>query len=162
PGLPHPLGQQRLAERVVDLVRAGVVEVLALQVDRTAGSFGQAPRQVQRRRAADVVAQQSAELGLEGWIGARLEPRLLELRQRRHQRLRHVLAAVRPEAMLDDAHTARSSSASAAASSSPASWTAIANLRSFPWSFTPGPDSTPLATSTANGRTAAIASPTFS
>ena len=32
--LAHPLGQQGLAERVVDLVGAGVVEVLALEVDR--------------------------------------------------------------------------------------------------------------------------------
>jgi hypothetical protein len=32
--LAHALGEQRLAERVVDLVRAGVVEVLALEVER--------------------------------------------------------------------------------------------------------------------------------
>ena len=31
PGLAHPLGQQRLTEDVVDLVRAGVVEVLPLE-----------------------------------------------------------------------------------------------------------------------------------
>ena len=31
PRLAHPLGEQRLAEHVVDLVRAGVVEVLALE-----------------------------------------------------------------------------------------------------------------------------------
>ena len=34
--LAHPLGQQRLAQRVVDLVRAGVQQVLALEVDRPA------------------------------------------------------------------------------------------------------------------------------
>ena len=39
PPLAHALGQQRLAERVVDLVRAGVGEVLALQEDaRAAGA----------------------------------------------------------------------------------------------------------------------------
>jgi hypothetical protein len=32
-GLAHALGQQDLAEAVVDLVRAGVVQVLALEVD---------------------------------------------------------------------------------------------------------------------------------
>jgi hypothetical protein len=38
PGLAHPLGEQRLAQHVVDLVRAGVVEVLALEQDpRAAG-----------------------------------------------------------------------------------------------------------------------------
>ena len=33
PRLAHPLGEQRLADRVVDLVGAGVGEVLALEVD---------------------------------------------------------------------------------------------------------------------------------
>ena len=42
PPLAHPLGQQRLAERVVDLVGAGVVEVLALEPDRVAGGLAQA------------------------------------------------------------------------------------------------------------------------
>ena len=37
PGLAHAPGQQRLAEHVVDLVRAGVVEVLALEQDPGAG-----------------------------------------------------------------------------------------------------------------------------
>ena len=37
PLLAHALGEQRLAERVVDLVRAGVEQVLALEVDRVAG-----------------------------------------------------------------------------------------------------------------------------
>ena len=34
PGLAHALGEQRLTQHVVDLVRAGVVEVLALEQDR--------------------------------------------------------------------------------------------------------------------------------
>jgi hypothetical protein len=29
--LPHPLGKQDLAQRIVDLVRSGVVEILALE-----------------------------------------------------------------------------------------------------------------------------------
>jgi hypothetical protein len=37
PGLAHPTSQQGLPEDVVDLVRAGVVEVLALQHDGRAG-----------------------------------------------------------------------------------------------------------------------------
>ena len=41
--LAHPHGQQRLAERVVDLVGAGVVQVFALQIDlRPAAEFGSA------------------------------------------------------------------------------------------------------------------------
>ena len=42
PRLADPLGQQRLAQHVVDLVRAGVVEVLALEQDpRAAGVLGE-------------------------------------------------------------------------------------------------------------------------
>ena len=48
PRLAHALGQQRLADRVVDLVGAGVVEVLALEPDRVPGGVAQPPRQVER------------------------------------------------------------------------------------------------------------------
>ena len=48
--LLHALGQQDLADAVVDLVRAGVVELFALEVDlRAAAVFGQALGEVQRR-----------------------------------------------------------------------------------------------------------------
>ena len=51
--LAHALGQQDLADAVVDLVRAGVVELFALEVDlRAAAVFGQALGEVQRRGAA--------------------------------------------------------------------------------------------------------------
>ena len=40
PGLAKPAGQQRLAQRVVDLVRAGVGEVLALEVEAEVGDPG--------------------------------------------------------------------------------------------------------------------------
>ena len=65
PGLAHPAGQQGLAEHVVDLVRAGVVEVLALEHDawrrpacsakRRASVIGTGP--------AGVVGQQAGQLG---------------------------------------------------------------------------------------------------
>ena len=104
PRLAHALGQQRLAERVVDLVRAGVVEVLALEVDGVADLVGQPLREVQRRRAADVVVEQRVELGAVARVVAGGEPRRLELDQRGHERLRDVLAAVGAEAVLDGAH----------------------------------------------------------
>ena len=60
----HPLGQQGLAERVVDLVGSGVVEVLALQIDAGPAGFLREPcGEVEARRPADVVVQDAAELG---------------------------------------------------------------------------------------------------
>ena len=102
--LPMPLGQQRLAERVVDLVGAGVVEVLALEVDGVADLVGEPLREIERRRAADVVVEQRVELGAVARVVAGGEPRGLELDQRGHERLGHVLAAVGAEAVLDRAH----------------------------------------------------------
>ena len=84
PALSHPLGEQDLAERVVDLVRAGVEQVLALEVDRVAGGLGEPPRAVERRRAAGEVAQQRRQLGAEALVDARPDPRLLELGERGH------------------------------------------------------------------------------
>ena len=57
--LAHALRQQPLAERVVDLVRAGVRQVLALEVDLRAAELAREVRgEVERRRPPDVVAQQ--------------------------------------------------------------------------------------------------------
>ena len=72
--LAHALGQQRLAEDVVDLVRAGVAEVLALEQDRRAAALAQPGGVVERRGAAGVVGEQARELGLEGRV-ARAPPR---------------------------------------------------------------------------------------
>jgi hypothetical protein len=41
PRLAHALGQQRLAEHIVDLVRTGVVEVFALEQQSNAEVLGQ-------------------------------------------------------------------------------------------------------------------------
>jgi len=49
PALPHATGEERLAEHVVDLVRARVVEVLALEQQRAAQLVGQAARLVEER-----------------------------------------------------------------------------------------------------------------
>ena len=71
-GLSHPAGQQCLAQHIVDLVRAGVVQILALQHDRRKLSGG-GPRRVLAEssgladgaRPPGVVGQQLVELGLE-------------------------------------------------------------------------------------------------
>ena len=67
--LAHALGEQSLAERVVDLVRAGVEQVFALEVDFCAAErFGEALGEVERRGAAGVISEQRVELGLKGGV----------------------------------------------------------------------------------------------
>ena len=63
--LAHAAGEQRLSQAVIDLVRAGVQQVFALEPDaRAAQSFGQVFGEVERRGAAGVIVQQVGELGL--------------------------------------------------------------------------------------------------
>ncbi len=70
PGLAHPDREQDLADAIVDLVRAGVVEFVAFEPDLCAAQlFGEPGRKVQRAGAADVVFQQVVELGLKRRIG---------------------------------------------------------------------------------------------
>ena len=98
PRLAHAARQQDLAQRVVDLVRAGVVELVALEVDlRAAEPLGQPLREVERARPADVVLQVVGELLGEGGVGARLVVGALDLEDQRHQRLGDEAAAVDAE-----------------------------------------------------------------
>ena len=96
--LLHVAREQRLADGVVDLVRAGVVQVLALDVDaRAAALLGQALGEIDRARAADVVLELVAELGVERRILARALVGDAQLVQRRGERLRDEHAAVGAE-----------------------------------------------------------------
>ena len=91
PGLAHPLGEQRLGEDVVDLVRAGVVEVLALEDDARPTAVRGEPRHLgDDARPAGVGAVQPGELVLELGVDRGLLARLVELLERRDQRLGHV------------------------------------------------------------------------
>ena len=68
-GLAHAPGQQDLAHAIVDLVRAGVVEVLALQIDLGAAEMpGQPLGEKERARPADIMLQVIVELAGEGGI----------------------------------------------------------------------------------------------
>src|SRR5262249_11246888 len=96
PLLAHADGEQRLAERVVDLVRAGVREILALQEDaRAAGGRGQALRLVERRRAPDVVPEPLSELGAEAFVCPDAEVRRRQFLDRRDERLGDEASAIR-------------------------------------------------------------------
>ena len=92
PTLAESLRQQRLAERVVELVCASVEQVLALEVEPLARR--EALRERERRRPARVRPSEPVELLVEGRVLLRLAPAGLELVERRNQRLRDESAAV--------------------------------------------------------------------
>jgi hypothetical protein len=168
--LPHPPCQQCLTERVVDLVRAGMREVFALQKHARAGALRQARCLVQRRRPAHVMLQEMGELVAERRILPRRQVSGGELLDRRDQRLRHesptVLAEVAAGIGIPTAeHRAlargcrhhfsmaplagRPTSASALAAEAIIAVRAAArNRATFSGFFTPGASSTPDDTST--------------
>jgi hypothetical protein len=96
--LAHAAGQQRLADHVVDLVRAGVVQVFALEVDlRAADHLGPALRVIDRRRAADEVLQFAAVLVEELGIIAVAGVGFVQFAERVGQRFGDEAAAVGAE-----------------------------------------------------------------
>ena len=61
--LAHAHRQQDLAEAIVDLVRAGVIELVALEVDfRAAEMLGQALGEIERRGAAHIMGPELVHL----------------------------------------------------------------------------------------------------
>jgi hypothetical protein len=92
PPLAEPLGQERLPERVVQLVSASVQEVFPLQVEALAR--GEALGEGERRRPAGVGAQQVRELLSKLDIAPDLVPGHGQFVQGRNQRLRDVAPAV--------------------------------------------------------------------
>ena len=99
--LPHAHGQQALAEAVVDLVRAGMEQVFALDVDaRSAQMLGQPRSKLQRSRAAGKILEQGVQFSLETRVLTRLLVGALEFLERRNERLGNVTSAVGTETAL--------------------------------------------------------------
>ena len=93
PLLAHPHRQQSLTERVVDLVGAGVAQILPLEPDLgPAGVFGEPLGEEERERAADEGGKELIKLGLEERIGPGLVVGGLELVERGRERLGDVAA----------------------------------------------------------------------
>ena len=83
--LAHPLGEERLTEHVVDLMRTRVVEVLALEVDLSASQvLGHVVREIEQRRPARVVVEQTRKLCGKGRVSVVAAIRLLKLDDRTH------------------------------------------------------------------------------
>src|SRR5207237_10587690 len=163
--LSHPLRQQRLPQRVVQLVRAGVKQILPLEVD--AGAQRERLRQAvgpkQRRRPPRVGAQQARQLVAIAGVRARRGPGRFQLVQRGDQRLWNEAAAVRAEApppvgrrdrllRQDRRHFVHLEAPRAPRT----------NARTRSGSLYPSGPSIPPATSTPEGRASAMACATFS
>ena len=98
PRFLHAPGEQDLADRVVDLVGARVVQVLPLEIDpRAAEGLRQPLRVVEGGRTAHVVPEVVTELLFEFRVPFRRLVDFEQLVQGRHQRLRNVAAAEYPK-----------------------------------------------------------------
>ena len=98
-GLAHAPGQQDLAHAVVGLVAAGVVQLVALEIDLGAAELlGQPFGEPQRAGTADVMLQVVLQVGVEGRVGLGRVVGALDLQDQRHQRFRDEPAAEFAEA----------------------------------------------------------------
>src|SRR5262249_55401319 len=84
-----------LAEDIVHLVRAGVIKLLALEIDFCATAMlGEALGEIKRRRTAHIMGQIPIHLLFEGRIGFGGGIGLFQFEDERHQRLRDKAAAI--------------------------------------------------------------------
>ena len=93
--LAHAQREQDLAEAIVDLVRAGVVELVTLEVDfRRAEVLGQALGEIERRGAAHIMGPEVLHRRCERRVGLGLAISALEIEHERHQGLGDEPAAI--------------------------------------------------------------------
>src|SRR5258708_39332921 len=96
--LAHPPRHHDLAQHVVDLVRTGAVQLLALEIDFGAAEmFGEALGEIERRWSADIVPEIAVHFRTECRIGPGVGIRLLEIEDQRHQRFRDKASAENAE-----------------------------------------------------------------
>ena len=85
--LAHAAREQDLPHHVVDLVRAGMVELVALEVDFRAFEMLAHPLgEIERAGAADIMRREMLKLLVEGRIDLGLAVSLLQRQDQRHQR----------------------------------------------------------------------------
>ena len=94
----HAAREQDLAEHVIDLVRAGVVELVAFEIELGAAEMpGQPLGEIKRARPADIVVEVISELGVEIRIVLGFVIGAFDRQDQRHQRLGDVTAAIETE-----------------------------------------------------------------
>ena len=101
PALAHAAGKDDLAQHVVDLMRAGMVQFIPLHIDLGAAQMvGQAFREIERRGAADIMLPQIFHLGPESRVGLGEFVPLFQFEDQRHQRFGNEAPPENPEAPL--------------------------------------------------------------
>ena len=84
--LAHAPRHHDLAEHIVDLVGAGVIELLALEIDFGAAEMlGQPLGEIKRRGPADIVLQVAVHFGVECRISLGLGVGFFQIENQRHQ-----------------------------------------------------------------------------
>ena len=86
-GFAHAHGKQDLAKHIVDFVCAGVVQLVAFQIDfRAASVFGEAFGKIEGARTTDIMGEVGFHLALIVRIGLRLGIGFFERQDEWHQR----------------------------------------------------------------------------
>src|SRR4029077_19895872 len=173
--LAHAPRQQNLAEHIVDLVGAGVIELLALEIDfraaarkaggRLSAMLGEPLGEIERRRPADIMGQITVHLFLKSRIGLGRCVSLLQFQNERHQRLGDEAAAIDAEMPVLVGPGAEGvgplNGHAELVTNGVATRAARTKARILSGSFSPGARSTPEETSTPGARVMRKASPTL-
>jgi hypothetical protein len=94
PRLAHAHRKQDLPDAIVDLVCAGVVQLIALEPDlRTAQLFRQARREIERGGPTDIMFEQVIKFGPERRVCLRFGIAFFQIENERHQRFGDVASA---------------------------------------------------------------------
>src|SRR5262249_2356219 len=94
----HATSELDLPQAIVDLVRAGVVQLVALEVDLGAAEMpGETLGEIERARPSAIVGKKIVELCLEGGVGLGLGISPLKIQDQRHESFSHIAAAIEPE-----------------------------------------------------------------
>ena len=94
PGFAHPHGKQDLAEAIIDFVRAGMIELITLQINlRATKMLGQAFSKIKRARAANIMGPEIIHLRRKSRVFLCRAIFLLQVQNERHKRFGDIASA---------------------------------------------------------------------